>query len=118
MITFILVDFAWIFFRAENLSDAVYVITHLFEGMANPVTYLLRTFRTPHVLSKWGAVMLAAEFAIFGYLEYICFRYQDYGTYMKRKGKVFAYLFQILLLASVIIFCTKNASGEFIYFQF
>lgn len=118
MITFILVDFAWIFFRAENLSDAVYVITHLFEGMANPVTYLLRTFRTPHVLSKWGAVMLAAEFAIFGYLEYICFRYQDYGTYMKRKGKVFAYLFQVLLLAFVIIFCTKNASGEFIYFQF
>ena len=30
--TFILVDFAWIFFRARNLSDAVYIVTHLGTG--------------------------------------------------------------------------------------
>lgn len=29
--TFSLVTFAWIFFRAGNLSDAVYIITHLFS---------------------------------------------------------------------------------------
>ncbi len=118
LLTFILVDFAWIFFRAENLSDAVYVITHMFEGAADPLAYILRTLRTPHVLSKWGAVMLTVEFAIFGVLEYICYRYHDYGQYLERKGKLYAYLFRALLLTAIVIFCTKNASGEFIYFQF
>ncbi len=32
-ITFHLVTFAWIFFRANSLSDALYIITHLFHGL-------------------------------------------------------------------------------------
>lgn len=32
-ITFNLVSFAWIFFRANNFSDAVYIIGHLFSGI-------------------------------------------------------------------------------------
>jgi D-alanyl-lipoteichoic acid acyltransferase DltB (MBOAT superfamily) len=32
--TFALVCFAWIFFRAQSLTDAVYVATHLFSGTA------------------------------------------------------------------------------------
>ncbi|QZY55488.1 MBOAT family O-acyltransferase [Crassaminicella profunda] len=33
IITFLLVCFAWIFFRANNLKDAIYIVTHLFEGV-------------------------------------------------------------------------------------
>lgn len=118
ILTFILVDFAWIFFRAENMTDAFYVITHMFEGITNPITYMINTMRTPHALSKVGAVMLAAELAGYGAMEYICYRYHDYGQYLQHKGKVFAYAFHVVLLAFIVIFCTKNASGEFIYFQF
>ena len=100
------------------MADAVYVITHMFDGIANPITYMINTMRTPHVLSKWGAVMLTAEFAVFGAMEYINYRYHDYSQYLQYKGKVFAYVFHVLLLAFIVIFCTKNASGEFIYFQF
>ena len=32
-ITFHLVTFAWIFFRANSLSDALYIMTHLFHGI-------------------------------------------------------------------------------------
>jgi D-alanyl-lipoteichoic acid acyltransferase DltB (MBOAT superfamily) len=32
LITFCLVSFAWIFFRANSLSDAIYIATHLFSG--------------------------------------------------------------------------------------
>lgn len=34
-ITFILVSLAWVFFRADSLYDAVYVITHLHTGWAD-----------------------------------------------------------------------------------
>jgi D-alanyl-lipoteichoic acid acyltransferase DltB (MBOAT superfamily) len=33
--TFGLVCFGWIFFRAENLPSAIYIITHLFSGFTN-----------------------------------------------------------------------------------
>ena len=33
-ITFCLVSFAWIFFRAESISDAFYIVTHLHTGLA------------------------------------------------------------------------------------
>lgn len=118
IITFMLIDFTWIFFRAETISDAVYIITHMFSGIASPFTYVLQTLRTPHVLSKVGAVILAVEFAILGYIEYICYRYHGYEEYMRNKGKAFNYIFKAVLLASVIILCTKNGNGEFIYFQF
>lgn len=35
VLTFILVAFSWIFFRAQNLSDAWYVASHLFSGWAD-----------------------------------------------------------------------------------
>jgi hypothetical protein len=31
-VTFSLVSFAWIFFRASNVSDALYIASHLFAG--------------------------------------------------------------------------------------
>ncbi|TXE12999.1 MBOAT family protein [Seonamhaeicola algicola] len=31
VITFVLVDFAWIFFRANNFADTKYILTHLFK---------------------------------------------------------------------------------------
>jgi D-alanyl-lipoteichoic acid acyltransferase DltB (MBOAT superfamily) len=33
-VTFNLVAFAWIFFRARNITDATYIITHLFSGVS------------------------------------------------------------------------------------
>lgn len=35
IITFILVDFAWIFFRANSLSDAIYIVRNMFVDLKN-----------------------------------------------------------------------------------
>ena len=42
-ITFNLVSFAWIFFRARTLADAVYVVTHLLRGVGSSLKLLLRS---------------------------------------------------------------------------
>ena len=41
--TFNLVAFAWIFFRADNLSDAMYVVTHLTNGIGDTLPNLYRS---------------------------------------------------------------------------
>ena len=38
LLTFHLVVFSWIFFRASSLSDALYVVTHLFSGLSFDVS--------------------------------------------------------------------------------
>jgi alginate O-acetyltransferase complex protein AlgI len=42
-VTFNLVSFAWIFFRANSISDAMYVVTHLFSGSDAQATSVLLT---------------------------------------------------------------------------
>jgi len=42
-ITFNLVSFSWIFFRAKNLVDASYIITHLFRGIGSSLRLLRRS---------------------------------------------------------------------------
>jgi len=44
--TFVLVDIAWIFFKAESISDAVYIITHFIDDTTLGVTlyYIIRIF--------------------------------------------------------------------------
>ena len=37
IITFLLVSFAWIFFRAANINDAIYISSHLFTGGWNKI---------------------------------------------------------------------------------
>ena len=47
-ITFNLVSFSWIFFRAKNLADASYIVTHLLRGIGSSLRLLLRSL-TPQV---------------------------------------------------------------------
>ena len=46
IICFVLVAFAWIFFRANTISDAVYIIKNIFAGWENvsDLQYLYVTF--------------------------------------------------------------------------
>jgi len=41
VITFNLVCFAWIFFRANSLADAWYIVTHLFYGNGDSISLIL-----------------------------------------------------------------------------
>lgn len=52
--TFILVCFAWIFFRADTFSDAKYIVTHLFSGMSG-------------IFAALAAPGFIKEFIYFGY---------------------------------------------------
>lgn len=49
--TFTLVTFAWIFFRAETLPDAFYIVTHLFDGLYGDLVDLQSTAAVDAFLS-------------------------------------------------------------------
>jgi alginate O-acetyltransferase complex protein AlgI len=102
VIVFMLVTFAWIFFRAENFHKAKQVIHKLFE------------FNFSHNLTQLsagrGPLNLALTFVAIGllWLSYLL------PANMKLKHS----LLFLVVTTFIIIILGKNAGAEFIYFQF
>jgi D-alanyl-lipoteichoic acid acyltransferase DltB (MBOAT superfamily) len=140
--TFVLVTFAWIFFRAASINDALYIVSHLasgwhaylvqsfhvlqegFQNTANLGPYsivnaiftlftsLTEESRTVIVLTTLALVMLMV-------IEVLQYR----GNVLEQLHQKPVYLRRIVyasLIAVILIFGTSYASVQqaFIYFQF
>ena len=116
--TFSLVCFAWIFFRANNLSDALYIIQHSFSSISN--LWKMSASDINHVLFLDGGfnIFMISVFAIL-IMEIIHF--------MQRKGSIrllltrrpvwLRWLAYYFLIFSILLF-GQFESQDFIYFQF
>ena len=112
--TFMLVSFAWIFFRAANLSDAYFIIKKIFRlrnlslgekdlhGLPN--TYLGEPL--------WNFVFILFLIASLLTGDYLIKK--GYAPVLQRRAK---YLVYFLLIFSIIFLGTYK-NNRFIYFQF
>jgi len=115
--TFTLVTFAWIFFRANSLSDALYVIKYSFMGLSADMYNLLNHIPLNLNLGSERKIMIALASILFMSLVQ---KYQEkhkisnwltsQPSYI-RFGLYYAYIIAILFLGN-------NESKQFIYFQF
>lgn len=118
-LVFTFVTFAWVFFRAQSLSDALYVLTHLFTGIGNPISYLRTGFKaidiTRPVLVHYGVIYLLP---LFMYDLFSLRRDQNAAELLSRKKAVVQWIFYLALGFVIIYFFPKNIAKEFVYFQF
>lgn len=108
-VTFNLVSFAWIFFRANSLDDAKYVITNMAHGLKGLGSVL-------KVQGASEAVLVAVALAFFLVASKM-FRQPDFRDSLPQSAfqRYLAYnslVFMILFLAKY------SATKNFIYFQF
>lgn len=120
--TFLFVCFAWIFFRANTIKEAVYVVSHLFVGLAHPKGYLLagyEAFKSAGMItsSGIGTLVLCCVFIlvllIHDYMELRTSIWDRLG----RLKKPVRYTFYFLLLFAVL-YSRQLGEYEFVYFQF
>lgn len=113
IVTFILVDFAWIFFRANSIQDALIIIKNLFNfGMVNDVSL----FGT----SIFELIILCINIGIIFILEVIGLKF-DIKKWFYNRNIVFRYIIYYVILFTIIILGIYGPgfdSQEFIYFQF
>ncbi len=115
-LTFTAICFAWIFFRADSLSDAWRIISLSFRGITDFYNYL-----------KTAVIFLDMDY---GYMLYLCLpllflAVYDYasmkmdviGYISSRKGWI-RYPLYILFLLAILLFSEKGVSTEFYYFKF
>jgi len=115
-ITFSLVCFAWIFFRANRLSEAFFITTHLFAGVEN-------LFRMDLLRMLWASLPAGAEW-IFGVVALGLAEASRFAVRRKRYGET---LFNVPaplrwaayygMMIGILLF-GQFESKPFIYFQF
>jgi len=123
LMTFTLVAFAWIFFRAKSFSDSIYISTHLFSKLNhgfNEIVSNISSARSKNLfLNNNKQVLIIAFFSIL-FLELVHYIQGKIDIENTISNKPFwirwsiYYIFIILIL----LFGVFEKSQQFIYFQF
>ncbi len=114
VITFTLVSFAWLFFRAASLSDAGVLLSRLFGGAGS----ISETF-TAMGITPVNALLVIVSVAVL----VICDRFLTYedtddsSSFFMLKQGAFIYFIWVILICWALLL-SKDMSSTFIYFQF
>lgn len=114
---FILACIAWVFFRANSMSDAVVILLRIMTGLAHPRSYILDAL---HLLFSGAKVHALITFFAVALLFFIDYRNEKEDV-MKELGHlnpVVRYLLYTGFLVCLILLIPKSTAVPFIYFQF
>ena len=112
--TFLLVDFAWLFFRARTVSEAFLLLTRLFTNWSHPLS---------DVFSGMGMNLVGALTVLFAILtltlidRLLLYEDADDGSDVLVKNGAFVIFIWVILFLWVLLL-SKGLSSTFIYFQF
>lgn len=118
--TFIVVNFAWIFFRANNLKDAFYVVTNLFENLKTQLSSIrmIKDWLLLSGFSKYSFIVIAFSILVLFFFDFFLRyrkRLQCKWPILRNQALRF---FGLYVLIMVILYLGHYGSAEFIYFQF
>lgn len=115
-LTFILLCFTWIFFRANTIQDALWIISRLFWDIGRPLNYLKTAVICLNIPYASMLGMLLAAGILFLY-DLIALK-QDVIALISRQRAPVRWGIYVLLLVVIALFSYKGIATEFIYFQF
>ena len=115
-ITFSIVCFSWVFFRANNLNDAFIIISNSFVNNYNGINYGGLFKMGLDKAEFWVAVIAILVLILFDLFH----KKKKAVKWLSSQNFVFRYLVYICIVFVIIIFGVYGdmAPKEFIYFQF
>ncbi|MEN8007123.1 MAG: MBOAT family O-acyltransferase [Candidatus Krumholzibacteriota bacterium] len=122
--TFALTCLAWIFFRANTLSDAFYIVAHLGDGLGDFFGALLARDMAVirGVVKSLGLSQKEMIIAVLSLilLESVHFmqRKESLRDFLSTKPVVLRWAVYYSLVGAILFFGAFNMSQQFIYFQF
>lgn len=108
--TFIIVDFAWLFFRANSMSDAIRIIKCMDDLVPKVSIYGLGLSAYDWKILLWSILLLL-----------IVDRFKEKGIKAEDKGGVKTPLIYTIAILAIVLFGVYGSGydvGKFIYFQF
>ncbi len=118
LITFILICFSLIFFRANTVKDAFYIVNNLFSdiNIINDIQYLYNV-STELGLNIFEILMVTFCIIILFFME--IFEYKQRIYISLNKAPLFIrFIFYYIIVIIIISMGVFSNAGQFIYFQF
>ena len=117
LMTFTFCMFAWVFFRAQNLNEAIYVFGNMFRGFSMHLEYLHKGF----VDINMDKVYFASVFILLSFLlmyEFYQLANKDIINSISTQKKIIRWSVYVVLGLMVILLSPKDIIKVFVYFQF
>jgi D-alanyl-lipoteichoic acid acyltransferase DltB (MBOAT superfamily) len=115
-VTFTMVTFAWIFFRANSVSDAFYIVTHLFSGWSSALN-LKGLFAAFHLGLLKKELAVAAVSIGFMLMVHHARKERSLEQWIEKRKPVLRWCFYLGMLIWLLAFGDSGAE-DFIYFRF
>ncbi|MDD3804197.1 MAG: MBOAT family protein [bacterium] len=118
--TFFLVLFAWIFFRANTLSDAFYVISKIPHDFKRTFAEIVSLDESAMKKMGMERIDFVISIAVIIFMEgvHLLQRHRGIRTMLKEKPAVLRYAVYAIFIFGLIVFGTYINPASFIYFQF
>ncbi|HOJ12767.1 MAG TPA: MBOAT family protein, partial [Clostridiales bacterium] len=115
--TFCLISFAWIFFRANSIKDAFYIVTHLFTGIGKitDVKYLVNSISNM-ALTKFQLIISVAGIIIIELVHLFQRKGSVFDRISEKPALIRWAAYSILIITTFWLAFSENK--QFIYFQF
>ena len=109
-LTFILVSFAWIFFRANNFSDAYYIVTHLFSNLTG-------SLGGADLGLSYIELAIAVVSIAFMEIVHLIQEHKGMRSFLSARPVWLRWLIYIIVILFILLFGVFETK-QFIYFQF
>jgi hypothetical protein len=128
IITFSLVSFAWIFFRARDLNQALYIVIHLFDNIGRDIVMLIYNLNFDYIkhlmienekmlglsLNNW--IIMTSAIVVMYFIHELQNK-KNINELLESVPVVFRWAIYYVLLI-VIFYYAAQGQEHFIYFQF
>lgn len=118
LLTFALIDIAWIFFRADSISDALFIMTHLHNGVIFHFADAWKKMTVDMLITTMGLWKLFAAIVVLMVYDFFSLKH-DIPKEMSRWKLPLRWL--IYISVTVLMIVNKLHGGttqQFIYFSF
>lgn len=118
LVTFGLTCFAWIFFRANTITDALYIVFHLFDDVSNwsNIRYLYNTV-THMGVNLFEFILAIALVIVLVIYEFLSRKSWVYER-LNNSNAIVTGVFYISLVVCILTMGVYHNASQFIYFQF
>jgi hypothetical protein len=116
--TFALVVFAWIFFRANNISDAFYVINNMFSDIGDYTDFEKMKLSLRGLGVGVNDILISVGLIAFMELYNLCERGGDVWMKLEQKPIWLRWSVYYILLFGILFLAPYSRVSNFIYFQF
>jgi hypothetical protein len=114
MMVFIFCNLAWVFFRAESITDALFVLMALGKSTVD----LSQFFSTSVTgLTKVNLCYILFTIAVLSGVDYAATK-TDVIEWISDKNKVIRWMIYLVMIWMILFFMPSKGTSEFVYFQF